>query len=189
MCSSPQQPSTQLPHGTPRTSPQGPARGREGAARTVFGIPSLGEDLLEVDGARLAHRHVALRRGDHLQHVEQVARRGLRLRGRVAGGPWRHTTRQRTTRAEHLRCKSRESKRWANGFGWEIAHEAASRCLPIPLSRNVSRTHMSTYDATVWDLSIVQKGAFLSPRAKALRTIRNFYNAVGHAAQRRCTLG
>jgi hypothetical protein len=41
-------------------------------------------------------------------------------------------------------------------FGWEIAHAAVSRRPPISLSRIVARTHMYTYTARVWDLSIVQ---------------------------------
>ena len=39
---------------------------------------------------------------------------------------------------------------------------------PISLSRMVPRTHMYTYAANVWDLSIVQVH-FLAPRAKPLR--------------------
>jgi hypothetical protein len=46
-------------------------------------------------------------------------------------------------------------------FGWEFAHGAVSRRPPIPLDTMVARTHMCTYAAKVWDLSIV-----LSPRAK-----------------------
>ena len=45
----------------------------------MLGVPALGEDLFEVDGARLTHGHVALRRGDDLEHVQQVPRCGLRL--------------------------------------------------------------------------------------------------------------
>ena len=41
-------------------------------------------------------------------------------------------------------------------FGWEIAHEAVSRCPPISLDTMVARTHMCTHDAQVWDLFIVQ---------------------------------
>jgi hypothetical protein len=47
------------------------------------------------------------------------------------------------------------------GFGWEIAHEAVSRRPPISLDTIVARTHMYTYAAQVWDLSIVQ--THLSP--------------------------
>jgi hypothetical protein len=63
-------------------------------------------------------------------------------------------------------------------FGWEIAHEAVSRRPPISLSRIVARTHMCTYTANVWDLSIVQ-GPFSVAPCKTLRvTIRNFCIAV-----------
>jgi hypothetical protein len=50
----------------------------------------------------------------------------------------------------------------ANRFGWEIAHEDVSRRPPISLYTIVARTHMYTYAAHVWDLSIMCKGNFLS---------------------------
>jgi hypothetical protein len=48
-------------------------------------------------------------------------------------------------------------------FGWEIAHGPVTRRPPISLSKRVPRTHMYTYDAEVWDLSIVQ-GTSNAPR-------------------------
>jgi hypothetical protein len=42
-----------------------------------------------------------------------------------------------------------------NDVGWEIAHEAVSRRPPISLYTIVARTHMYTYAAKVWNLSIV----------------------------------
>jgi hypothetical protein len=39
-------------------------------------------------------------------------------------------------------------------FGWEIAHEAVSRRPPISLDTIVARTHMYTYAAKVWDVSL-----------------------------------
>jgi hypothetical protein len=62
-------------------------------------------------------------------------------------------------------------------FGWEIAHEAVSRRPLIPLYSIVAYTHMYTYDASVWDLSIVQ--GHLSPN---LVYDRNFFNAVQSCA-------
>ena len=47
---------------------------------------------------------------------------------------------------------------------WEIVHAAVSRRLPISLYTIVARTHMYTYAATVWDLTIVQDH-FHSPRS------------------------
>ena len=48
-------------------------------------------------------------------------------------------------------------------FGWESAHEAVSRRPPIPLSTIVARTHMYTYAAKVWALSIVQGHSTANP--------------------------
>jgi hypothetical protein len=45
-------------------------------------------------------------------------------------------------------------------FGREIAHAAVSRRPPIPLDTIVARTHMYTYAAKDWDLSIVQGTPF-----------------------------
>jgi hypothetical protein len=58
-------------------------------------------------------------------------------------------------------------------FGWEIAHEAVSRRPPNPPYAVVARTHIYTYDATVWDLSIVQ-GPFsiILCQTQALRSHR-----------------
>jgi hypothetical protein len=56
------------------------------------------------------------------------------------------------------------SNRNARDFGWENSHEAVSRRPPIPLYTIVPRTHMYTYDATVWDLSIVQGPFSVAPR-------------------------
>jgi hypothetical protein len=47
----------------------------------------------------------------------------------------------------------------------DIAHAAVSRRPPISLDTMVPRTHMHTYAAKVWDLSIVQ-GPFSVARAK-----------------------
>ena len=52
--------------------------------------------------------------------------------------------------------------------GREIAHEAVSRRPPISLYTVVARTHMFTYDARVWDLSII-RGPFSVARAKLIR--------------------
>jgi hypothetical protein len=40
-------------------------------------------------------------------------------------------------------------------FGWEVAPAFVSRRPPISLDTIVARTHMYTYAAKVWDLSIV----------------------------------
>jgi hypothetical protein len=58
-----------------------------------------------------------------------------------------------------------EKVRIVRDFGWEIAHAAVSRRPPIPLDTTVARTHMYTYAAKVWDVSIVQ-GPFSVARAK-----------------------
>ena len=55
------------------------------------------------------------------------------------------------------------ANRYVRDFGWEIAHEAASRRLPISLDTIVSRTHMYTHAANVWDLSIVQGPFSVAP--------------------------
>jgi hypothetical protein len=47
------------------------------------------------------------------------------------------------------------ANREVRDFGWEIAHAAVSRRPPISLSSIVARTHVYTYAANVWDLSIV----------------------------------
>jgi hypothetical protein len=57
----------------------------------------------------------------------------------------------------------------SDDFGWEIAHAAVSRRPPISLDRIVARTHMYTYAATVWDLSIVQGPFSVSPRQTLTR--------------------
>jgi hypothetical protein len=49
------------------------------------------------------------------------------------------------------------------GFGWEIAHAAVSRRPPISLDAIVARTHMYTYAANVWDLSLVQGPVSVAP--------------------------
>jgi hypothetical protein len=59
-----------------------------------------------------------------------------------------------------------------------LAHEAVSRRPPISLDTIVARTHMYTYDAIVWALSIVQ-GHFLSPVPNPNVTIRKCSSAVG----------
>jgi hypothetical protein len=51
---------------------------------------------------------------------------------------------------------------YASGRWWEIAHATVSRRPPISLYRIVARTAGYTYDANVWDLSIVQ-GIFCRP--------------------------
>jgi hypothetical protein len=56
-----------------------------------------------------------------------------------------------------------EKLRIVTGFRWEIAHEAVSRRPPISLHRIVARTHMYTYDAKVWDLSLVQRPFSVAP--------------------------
>jgi hypothetical protein len=60
------------------------------------------------------------------------------------------------------RCKS-FANRNSRDFGWEVAHEAVLRRPPIPLDTIVVRTHMYTYDAKVWDLSIVQGPFSVTP--------------------------
>jgi hypothetical protein len=65
----------------------------------------------------------------------------------------------RPTREQCHTAMQKVPNRNVRGFGWEMAHDAVSRRPPIPLYTMVARTHMYTYDANVWDLSIVQ-GAF-----------------------------
>jgi hypothetical protein len=48
-------------------------------------------------------------------------------------------------------------------FGWEIAHAAVSRRPPISHDTIVARTHMYTYTAKVWELSIVQGPFSVAP--------------------------
>jgi hypothetical protein len=72
----------------------------------------------------------------------------------------------RPTREQCHTAMQKVPNRNVRGFGWEMAHDAVSRRPPIPLYTMVARTHMYTYDANVWDLSIVQ-GAF-SVAAKLL---------------------
>jgi hypothetical protein len=48
-------------------------------------------------------------------------------------------------------------------FGWGIARAAVSRRPPESLDTIVARTHMYTYDAKVWDLSIVQGPFSVAP--------------------------
>jgi hypothetical protein len=59
-------------------------------------------------------------------------------------------------------------------FGWEITHQAVSRRPPISLHTMVARTHMHTYDANVWDLSLVQGPFSVAPCPNPNRSIRNF---------------
>jgi hypothetical protein len=54
---------------------------------------------------------------------------------------------------------------------------AVSRRPPISLCTMVARTHMYTYDATVWDLSIVQGPFSVAPFLPSV-TIRNVCIAV-----------
>jgi hypothetical protein len=56
-------------------------------------------------------------------------------------------------------------------FGWEIAHAAVSRRPPIPLCTVVARTHMYTYAARVWRLSIVQGPFSVAPCRTRIVTI------------------
>jgi hypothetical protein len=66
-------------------------------------------------------------------------------------------------------------------FGWEIAHEAVSRRPPSPLYTIVAHTEGYTYDAKVWDLSIVQGPFSVAPcqaRPSPIVTIHNFCIAV-----------
>jgi hypothetical protein len=57
-----------------------------------------------------------------------------------------------------------------------MAQAAVSRRPPISLSRFVARTHMYTYAAKVWDLSIVQGFIFCRPVPNATSPIRNSYH-------------
>jgi hypothetical protein len=83
------------------------------------------------------------------------------------------------------------------GFGWEIAHAAVSRRPPIFLSTMVPRTHMYTYAANVWDLSIVQGPFSVAPcQTQTLRfaTFASRYapvytNGAGHAVHASHTMG
>jgi hypothetical protein len=68
--------------------------------------------------------------------------------------------------------KGCESQRGGFRVG-EIAHAAASRRPPIPLSTIVARTNMYTYDANVWGLSIVQGPFSVAPRQTPDVAIRN----------------
>jgi hypothetical protein len=82
----------------------------------------------------------------------------------------RFTTRRATYQPIHKgvqRCKRCESL-CVRDSGWEIAHGAVSRRLPISLYTMVARTGGYTHDVGGWDLSIVQ-GQFLSRRANLIR--------------------
>jgi hypothetical protein len=65
---------------------------------------------------------------------------------------------------------------WA--FGWEIAHAAVSRRPPIPLDTIIARTHMYTYAASVWDLSVVQNTISCRPVPNPNTSIRNFVTSL-----------
>jgi hypothetical protein len=60
------------------------------------------------------------------------------------------------------RRQSCESSREGFHFisGWEVAHAAGSPRPPIPLPTIVARTEGYTYDASVWDLSLVVRQSF-----------------------------
>jgi hypothetical protein len=79
--------------------------------------------------------------------------------------------------------KGCESQRGGFRVG-EIAHAAASRRPPIPLSTIVARTNMYTYDANVWGLSIVQGPFSVAPRQTPDVAIRNrvFFPRMGCTA-------
>jgi hypothetical protein len=75
----------------------------------------------------------------------------------------------RSSEGAHTLCYSDGTIANRNVRGeWEIAHEAAvSRHPPISLDTIVARTRGYTYDATVWDLSLVQGPFSVAPvRAK-----------------------
>jgi hypothetical protein len=57
----------------------------------------------------------------------------------------------------------RVANRNVRDFGWEIAHEAISPRPLISFCTSVARTHMYTYAAKVWDLSIVQGPFSVAP--------------------------
>jgi hypothetical protein len=58
-------------------------------------------------------------------------------------------------------------------FGREIAHGAVSRRPPISLYTVVARTHMYTYAAKVWDLSIIQGPVSVAPRQTLINNNNN----------------
>jgi hypothetical protein len=68
------------------------------------------------------------------------------------------------------------------GFGCEIAHEAVSRRPPISLPRIVARTHMYTYAANVWDLSIVHGPFSVAPCQTLVRPFASLYR-VSHGGR------
>jgi hypothetical protein len=64
------------------------------------------------------------------------------------------------------------ANRDGSDFEWEIAHEAVSRRMPIFFYTIVARTHMYTYDASVWDSSLVQGLFSVAPCQTLSVTIR-----------------
>jgi hypothetical protein len=60
-------------------------------------------------------------------------------------------------------------------FGWAIAHGAVSRRPPISLYTIVARTRMYTYDAQVWDFSLVQGPFAVAPCPRRLLTARGLH--------------
>jgi hypothetical protein len=61
----------------------------------------------------------------------------------------------------------------------EIAHEAVSRRPPIPLDTIVARTEGCTYDANVWDVSIVQGPFSVAPRQTQCERFATFSSLYG----------
>jgi hypothetical protein len=68
-------------------------------------------------------------------------------------------------------------------FGWEIAHGAVSRRPPISLYTTEARTHMYTYDAKVWDLSMF-KEHFLSCQTQRYDS-QPFHRCTPHQTQKK----
>ena len=67
----------------------------------------------------------------------------------------------------------------------EIAHEAVSRRPPVSLDTTVARTHMHTYAAKVWILSVCRSATIFCRAVPNLTvTIRNCYVAAEHSHQR-----
>jgi hypothetical protein len=64
------------------------------------------------------------------------------------------------------------------GFGWEIAHTAATRRPPISLHTMVPRTRGYAYDVGVWDSSIVQGPFSVAPYQNLTLRFANFCVAV-----------
>jgi hypothetical protein len=80
---------------------------------------------------------------------------------------------------EGLNSDEKVANRDVRDSGWEVAHAAVSRRTPISLDTMVPRTEGYTYDASVWDLSIVQGPFSVAPCQTLTLRFATFFIGVG----------